>query len=276
MWKTGRLSAGRQQRLAALGFQPDAFQDAWLARFRQLAAFHSAHGHCRVPCSGPASRQHPGLHAWLHHQLHLWRHGTLPDERRRRLEGLGVEWGWYEATWDARFRELLDFRRVGAPLRKAGRGIQGAGQGLGTRGKEGRTCWQGAASSGSCHPQGCPAPHSARALLRHVAAGAPGHAVVSSHDLPGGLLPMHMPTTGPAFAAGVWACPGPRRLAREPRPGAMGAGAATAVAGQAGHTADAWAGEPPAELRVGAGGGAPAPALWGAGLHACLKAVSSF
>ncbi|KAL4429599.1 hypothetical protein ABPG77_008648 [Micractinium sp. CCAP 211/92] len=110
-WKTGRLLAARQQRLTALGFWPDAFEDAWLARFRQLAAFHSAHGHCRVPGSGPASRQHPGLHAWLHHQLHLWRQGMLADGRRRRLEGLGVEWGWYEAAWDARFQELLEFRQ---------------------------------------------------------------------------------------------------------------------------------------------------------------------
>ncbi|KAL4458387.1 hypothetical protein ABPG75_013252 [Micractinium tetrahymenae] len=110
-WKTGRLSAARQQQLAVLGMCPDAVQDAWSARFRQLAAFHSANGHCRMPHSGPAARQYPGLYAWLHHQLHLWRQGTLADDRRRRLAGLGVEWGWCEAAWEARFQELLEFRQ---------------------------------------------------------------------------------------------------------------------------------------------------------------------
>lgn len=110
-WHAGRLPPDRQQRLAALGFCTDAFQDAWASRFRQLAAFHSLHGHCRLPRAPSAQRQHPGLYSWLHHQLHLWKQGTLADDRRRRLEGLGVEFEPHDAAWEARFLELLHFRR---------------------------------------------------------------------------------------------------------------------------------------------------------------------
>ncbi len=115
----------------------DAFDDAWAARFRQLAAFHSEHGHCHVPppaaapASGGASstgqrrpgrselaapqaqEQYPGLHAWLQQQRHRWRQGTLPDERRRRLEGLGVRFhAPHEASWEQSFRELLEFKEA--------------------------------------------------------------------------------------------------------------------------------------------------------------------
>lgn len=112
-WKAGHLPTSRQRQLTALGFCCDAFQDAWAAQFRQLAAFHSDHGHCRVPRAPWAQHRYPGLHRWLQAQLHQWREGTLADERRRRLEGLGVVFQVHESGWDARFAELLDFREVG-------------------------------------------------------------------------------------------------------------------------------------------------------------------
>lgn len=187
-WKTGRLPAGRQQRLAALGFLPDALQDAWLARFRQLAAFHSAHGHCRVPRSGPAARQYPGLHAWLHRQLLLWRRGTLADDRRRQLEGLGVEWGGYEASWDARFQELLQFRQVHAWGRAQGRQTGAPGPELAPgRGKRG---WH----------------------LRLVASRAGWWMVkppASPARAPLGVLPPLLPDV-------LWSFPMPRSAARSP------------------------------------------------------------
>jgi hypothetical protein len=115
-WKAGRLAPARQQRLAALGLSGDAFQEAWAARFSQLAAFHSQHSHCRV------TRAHPALHSWLSHQQHQWRQGTLGDERRRRLEGLGVQFSAHGACWEARFQELLQYRQVGGWGRLARRG----------------------------------------------------------------------------------------------------------------------------------------------------------
>ena len=111
-WKAGRLPPARQQQLAALGFCCDAFQESWAAHFGQLAAFHSEHGHCRVQRSAWAQQRHPGLYTWLQQQAHQWRQGTLPDDRRRRLEGMGVVFRAAQTTWDQRFEELLLFQQV--------------------------------------------------------------------------------------------------------------------------------------------------------------------
>lgn len=59
------------------------------------------------------------------------------------------------------------------------------------------------------------------------------------------------PCWRPLPTAGVWPCNGPSHVAGQPRLGAVGAGPAAPVAWQPGRTADAGAGEPPAELRVG-------------------------
>lgn len=136
-WKAGQLQLSQQQKLVSLGFCKDAYDDAWAARFRQLSAFHSEHGHCRVPpppaapAAGDAStraqrrpgwgvlaaaksqEQYPGLHTWLQQQRHRWRQGTLPDERRRRLAGLGLRFhAPHQASWNRRFSELLEFKEV--------------------------------------------------------------------------------------------------------------------------------------------------------------------
>lgn len=135
----------RQQELAALGLGPNAHHDAWAAHFAQLAAYHSRHGHCRVPPPPPSTQQpaapaagrrqrrqrrslaelagseeagdqgyaSQSLYAWLQQQRQQWRRGTLPDDRRRRLEGLGVEFLAQQASWERRYAELLAFQEVG-------------------------------------------------------------------------------------------------------------------------------------------------------------------
>ncbi|PSC68349.1 ammonium transporter [Micractinium conductrix] len=61
-----------------------------------------------------------GSSAWRHwalgttpltKQQHQWRQGTLGDDRRRRLEGLGVQFSGREAAWEARFQQLLQFKQ---------------------------------------------------------------------------------------------------------------------------------------------------------------------
>lgn len=112
LWKRGRLGPERQRRLAALGVSADAFQEAWSSRFLQLAAFHTEHGHCCVPRVARGHQGYPGLHRWLQEQVRQWQEGTLSDERRRRLEGLGVSFRLRRASWETRFAELLSFVEV--------------------------------------------------------------------------------------------------------------------------------------------------------------------
>jgi hypothetical protein len=106
------LEPDRQRRLATLGVSADAFQEAWSARFLQLAAFHSEHGHCCIPHAAWVQQRYPGLQRWLQEQVRQWREGTLPDERRRRLEGLGMPFRLRRASWETRFAELLRFKEV--------------------------------------------------------------------------------------------------------------------------------------------------------------------
>jgi hypothetical protein len=89
-WRRGLLPTEIFRALSALDFAYDSYDARWKARFQQLAAFHSQHGHCRVPFNDPEVP--PGLYAWLLVQRQRWRQGRLEDTRKRRLDGLGFDW----------------------------------------------------------------------------------------------------------------------------------------------------------------------------------------
>ncbi|PRW59961.1 DEAD DEAH box helicase [Chlorella sorokiniana] len=107
-----------------------ASQPAGLARSSALppAGFTAAAGaalpfmqQAQHKLAGPAARalcspQHAKaaqqeLEHWMEQQRHRWRQGTLSDERRRRLEGLGVHFhAPHELSWEQHFAELLAFK----------------------------------------------------------------------------------------------------------------------------------------------------------------------
>jgi len=89
-WRRGLLPTETFRALSALDFAYDSYDARWKARFQQLAAFHSQHGHCRVPFNDPEIP--PGLYAWLLVQRQRQRQGRLEDTRKRRLDGLGFDW----------------------------------------------------------------------------------------------------------------------------------------------------------------------------------------
>jgi hypothetical protein len=89
-WRRGLLPTETFRALSALDFAYDSYDAKWKHRFQQLAAFHSKHGHCRVPYNDPEVP--PGLYTWLLVQRQRRRQGRLEDTRRRRLDGLGFDW----------------------------------------------------------------------------------------------------------------------------------------------------------------------------------------
>ncbi|KAG7669972.1 hypothetical protein KSW81_008112 [Nannochloris sp. 'desiccata'] len=89
-WRRGLLPIETFRALSSLDFAYDSYDARWKARFQQLAAFHSRHGHCRVPFNDPEIP--PGLYAWLLVQRQRRRQGRLEDARKRRLDGLGFDW----------------------------------------------------------------------------------------------------------------------------------------------------------------------------------------
>jgi superfamily II DNA or RNA helicase len=105
----GRLLPERLATLDALGVRWEQTKDSqWEAQFRRLASFKADNGHCLVPRNHPGR---PSLGGWLTNQRLAFKRGTLPEERRLRLESLGVVWDVVDAAWDRSYEALVAFRR---------------------------------------------------------------------------------------------------------------------------------------------------------------------
>jgi len=87
-YKKGKLSDARQRRLHSLvDFEWEPQVSAWERRFRELVAYKSAHGHCKVRES-----QHLPLGRWVKVQRRRKANGTLSEERLERLNVIAFEW----------------------------------------------------------------------------------------------------------------------------------------------------------------------------------------
>lgn len=120
--RKGTLSEERRAKLESLGVSWDPHADAWEERCEALCAFKARKGNCDIPTS---YRQDIGLYAWLIKQRTDFRRGVLSDERRDRLEQLGVELetsteespskhrkkdGTRAPSWNAMLQQLKDFK----------------------------------------------------------------------------------------------------------------------------------------------------------------------
>src|SRR5262245_25142757 len=77
----------RRQQLDELGFVWDPRETNWAEGFRCLTIYKQREGHCRVP----ATHKENGfrLGTWVIKQRQRKHQGTLPEARRRQLDGLG-------------------------------------------------------------------------------------------------------------------------------------------------------------------------------------------
>ena len=110
--RQGLLPPERFRALALAGFCFSSHGHSWHRRFSQLAAFHSAAGHCALQRKHEAALgpEAAGLYDWAVEQRQLRRAGLLDDNRVRRLDGLGFVWLPAEDRWEQRFRELAAYR----------------------------------------------------------------------------------------------------------------------------------------------------------------------
>ena len=132
----GRLAAPRVAQLDELGLDLSPVDDAdgdtarsrgssqpheeaWEARFAELAAFHRRFGHTRVTKSW---KENHGLPHWRHFQRVMYREGKLDPARKARLDTLGFEWEepdrfgqsraeHCERLWQTRYDALAEFKR---------------------------------------------------------------------------------------------------------------------------------------------------------------------
>ena len=82
-----RLSAERISKLNKIGFHWGRENKPWDERFKELKAFKSRFGHCRVLRSW---KENPGLAKWVAHQRR-GRH-KLSADRKKKLNQLGFVW----------------------------------------------------------------------------------------------------------------------------------------------------------------------------------------
>ena len=100
------MPVGRRQRLDAIGFVWDPFEDDWEEGFAALRKFKAREGHCRVPSSHKEGTFRLGF--WVSNQR--THRGTMPAKRRQRLESTGLEWNSRTAAWEDGFAALKKFK----------------------------------------------------------------------------------------------------------------------------------------------------------------------
>jgi hypothetical protein len=104
--KAGRLHPDRLKLLQEAGVSLGPLDEAWEARFEELAAFVAKHGHARVPVEEGALGQ------WVAVQRRMIRAGRLAEPRRKRLLKLGFIESVHDLRWEERFAELLDYKKA--------------------------------------------------------------------------------------------------------------------------------------------------------------------
>ena len=100
------LSAGRRQRLDALGFVWDALTEAWEEGFSMLQRFKDREGDCMVPAIHKEGGYRLGV--WVKNQRRA--KDALPAERRQRLDDIGVVLDPLTEAWEEGFSALLQFK----------------------------------------------------------------------------------------------------------------------------------------------------------------------
>ena len=100
------LSEDRKRQLDELGFVWDALTEHWEEGFSALLKFKKREGHCTVPRGYSEDNYRLGL--WVGTQRA--RKDKLTEDRRRRLDELGLVWDPLKEQWEANFNALKKFK----------------------------------------------------------------------------------------------------------------------------------------------------------------------
>ena len=84
---------------------------SWEQRFKELERFKKTHGHCNVPSK---YARNPALRHWVANVRKAKKHGTIAEERIRRLDALGFCWERtppITVVWEQRLNDLKAFKK---------------------------------------------------------------------------------------------------------------------------------------------------------------------
>jgi hypothetical protein len=101
-----KIHPGLHSKLEEAGFQwkPPKRGKTWEEHFRELKAYRSKHGHCRVPAKWVETT---ALGQWVF-QVRSTKN-QLPPSQRFRLDAIGFDWNPLETAWKQRFDQLKAF-----------------------------------------------------------------------------------------------------------------------------------------------------------------------
>lgn len=102
------ISQERQQGLNDLGFVWNVFETDWEQGYGYLTIYKEREGHCRVP-QDYTENSFPLGH-WLSVQRVNRNRGILSEERRERLDNLGVVWEPHETGWEKGYEYLTVYK----------------------------------------------------------------------------------------------------------------------------------------------------------------------
>ena len=102
----GQLSEDRIRRLDEIGFEWDALESQWEARYSALLAYKAEHGDTNIPM-----RFSTDLGGWVGTQRRAKKAGDLSITRIQRLDEIGFDWDPIETQWETRFSELLAYKK---------------------------------------------------------------------------------------------------------------------------------------------------------------------
>jgi hypothetical protein len=119
--REGRLAQDRVRRLQESGISWTSASErrnsrvqAWTRMYRKLAEFKSKYGHCDVKAGRTPDLP---LARWLLNQRYLMRKGGLREDRRQRLDELGIRWylergrsPTRDQTWERMYSALKKFK----------------------------------------------------------------------------------------------------------------------------------------------------------------------
>lgn len=103
------LTAEKVSRLDKLGFIWDPLESAWDDRFNKLKAFKEKYGHCNAQKRDQENRE---LGIWVATQRKAKKSDKIDNKHVNLLDALGFSWEPYDDTWDRRFSELQEFKKV--------------------------------------------------------------------------------------------------------------------------------------------------------------------
>lgn len=104
-----QLPKERIELLDKLGFNWTPKSHGWRERFLELLEYKRLHGDCNVPQNW---EENPKLARWVSAQRLERSRGELSDERFRQLDKIGFEWARAGLTWDERFEQLKEYKRL--------------------------------------------------------------------------------------------------------------------------------------------------------------------